>query len=368
MSWFLVLPALIIWVAILLLPWRPWSVKERFEEFDENDSPDLSNITALVPARNEADVIKESLTALSKQGIGLNIIVIDDQSTDNTASVVRNFPSVHLIEGVPLPTGWIGKLWALEQGYRLVKTEFILLLDADIKLSPGVLSALMRKMKRENISLISLMAKLRMETYWEKLLIPGFIYFFKLLYPFGLSNQRDYRNIAAAAGGCMLVTKTAIDEIEGFQALRHALIDDCALARRIKLQGNKIWIGLTKGAESLRSYTTLQSIWDMVARTAFTQLNYSFLLLLGLTVIFALAFWLPIFALFASDIKVQILASIALLAMAISYLPTLKFYGVAIYWIFSMPVMGTYYLAMTWSSAIRYWQGQRSEWKGRVYQ
>ncbi|MBI4006088.1 MAG: glycosyltransferase, partial [Gammaproteobacteria bacterium] len=271
MDWsLLALPGFIVWTIILILPWRPWSTRESLDA-DPSLQLDLSCITVLIPARNEQLVIADTLDALLKQGQGLRIILIDDQSADDTVETARQkeFENLQIINGNNNPDGWTGKLWALEQGRHLVNTDLILLLDADIRLQPGTIAKLLSKLNREQLDMISLMACLRMKYFWEKLLIPAFIFFYKLLYPFQLSNSTS-RYVAAAAGGCILIKTSALSEIGGFGSLKECLIDDCALARKIKNNNGKIWIGLTHSAISLRHYEYLQSIWDMVTRTAFT--------------------------------------------------------------------------------------------------
>jgi len=356
-----------IWIIILILPWRPWSVKESLDSNSSTESLDLSDVTALIPARNEAATIIASLQSLAKQGQGLNIILVDDQSTDNTAELAQQsaIPNLKIIKGNPLPDGWSGKLWALEQGRSQVKTSKLLLLDADISLQPGILAALLNKMRDDNRQFVSLMVSLRMEGFWERLLMPAFVYFFKLLYPFQLANSPRLPWLAAAAGGCILLETSVLERVKAFDSLRESLIDDCALARKVKSQGYRTWLGLTHSAHSLRKYQDLNEIWNMVARTAFTQLNYSFFLLMLATLIMVLAYWLPVIGMFFTNIR--LLSIIALGAMMVGYIPVLRYYRCSYYWVLALPIIGTLYLAMTWSSALRYWGGQRSAWKERVY-
>ena len=357
-----------IWIVILLLPWRPWATAEFLDAAKDFSEEDLSDITVLIPARNEAGVIEITLTGLKTQGDNLNIILVDDQSVDGTARAAKASAGKNLrvISGSLPKSGWSGKLWALEQGLRYVDTELLLLLDADIELKPGILQTLRKKMREDGLQLISLMVTLRMVRFWERLLMPAFIYFFKMLYPFRLSNS-TFPWVAAAAGGCILVKTEAIKEIGGFGALRSELIDDCALAKRVKSSGRRIWIGLSHSACSLRPYDDLRAIWDMVARTAFNQLRYSTLLLFLCTAIMIVVFWLPVAGLFFPSTIAKIISACALCAMALSYFPTLRFYGLTKAWILCLPAVGTLYLAMTWTSAIRFWQGKGSEWKGRSY-
>lgn len=372
MSWasigpaaWLAAPAVVIWLGTLLAPWRAWSTRERIEpEPDAAGDTDLSDVTVLIPARNEADVIGVTLAALQSQGSGLQVVVVDDQSTDFTARIAASYPNTRVISGKPLPVGWAGKLWALEQGRAEVRTPLTLLLDADIELRPGLLAALLQHKRRHDLAFVSLMADLRRASFWDRLLLPAFVYYFKLLYPFALSNSR-FRHVAAAAGGCVLVDSTALQSVGAFASLRGALIDDCTLARQIKNGGYRTWIGLSRGVVSLRPYGSLGSIHDMVARSAFTQLHYSTLLLLLVTLVFAVAYWLPLALLFLPGARLA--AAAALLAMALGYWPTLRYYRLSPLWLLLKPLGATLYLGMTWSSAIRYWRGVRSQWKGRVY-
>lgn len=364
--WF-VLPGLCIWGIILLLPWRPWSTRETLEANPELKS-DLGQITVLIPARNEAEYIADTLNALSVQGNIARILLIDDESSDRTASIAESLgiQNLEILKSEPLVPGWSGKLWALEQGRLHAETPYILLLDADICLEQGTLAVLISKMKQENLTLISLMAFLRMGSAWEKMLMPAFIYFFKLLYPFSISNSRS-RLVAAAAGGCILIRGQILEEIGGFAAIKDELIDDCSLARRVKESGYRIWTGLTRSAVSRRCYNDLHTIWEMVTRTAFTQLKYSLILLLVCTLLMLAAFVLPVAGLFSQSVICITLSIACYLLMIISYFPTLRYYGINVLWACTLPVTGLLYLLMTWGSAINHWQGTGASWKGRTY-
>ncbi len=359
--------SVLIWLAVLLVPWRPWSSRP-FLDARGPGADDLSDVTVLIPARNEAAVVEKTLAALNIQGRNLSVIVVNDQSTDGTGELVKRIPvpKLTLIEGGPLGAGWSGKLWALEQGQQHVTTPLIMLLDADIELKPGLIATLREQMQKHNVSFISLMAVPTMGNFWEKLLLPAFVYFFRLLYPFRLSNSVN-RRVAAAAGGCILMQSRLLDEIGGFAAIKDELIDDCSLARRIKSKGHKTWIGLTHSVCSIRPYQQLRQIWNMVTRTAFTQLHYSIGLLLACTVLMVFAFGMPVAGLFFATSAAQYLALAACMAMALSYFPTLKFYGRSVIWVLGLPLIGMLYLAMTWNSALRYFRGERARWKDRSY-
>ena len=360
-----------LWLCILVLPWQPWRVRERLEPEPAENGADVSldDVTVLIPARDEAAVIGDTLAALGHQGRSLRVVLVDDRSGDDTAEIARQAApeaiTLDVHAGAPLSEGWTGKLWALEQGRRRIETPLTLLLDADITLRPGMIQALLARKEKSGAALVSVMAALRMRGGWEKLLLPAFIFFFRLLYPFHLSNG-PCRRVAAAAGGCVLIETSVLAQIGGFEAIRAALIDDCALARAVKDAGHRTWIGVSRGAESHRTYPTLGVVWRMVARTAYTQLRYSPVLLLICTLLMALMFWAPIAGL-GGPLAAQVAGGVGLVGMAICYLPTVRYYRLFSAWALTMPLIGTLFLAMTWHSALRDWGGRRSEWKGRVY-
>ena len=344
----------ILWLIIALLPWRPWSTRERLNA-DPSIQLDLSDITVLIPARNEANIISKTLTAIVNQANDIPIIVVDDQSTDATRQTIEasSNKQVTIIRGKPTATGWSGKLYALEQGRQLINTPYTLLLDADIVLEPGTLATLKKKLQDNDLGLLSVMGKLNMYTVWYKLLMPAFIYFFKLLYPFHLSNKKTSR-IAAAAGGCILLRTDILNKIGGFTAIKDALIDDCSLANSVKQHGYTTWTGLTHSAVSLRSYNHLSSIWLMVTRTAFTQLHYSYLLLMFCLALMLLAYVIPVMGIIFFSSLPQMLSVISLLILLLLYLPTLVFYGVNPLWCITMPLAAVLYMIMTLDSAAKH--------------
>jgi hopene-associated glycosyltransferase HpnB len=302
------------------------------------------------------------------QGPGLKIILIDDRSEDGTAAKVRALAhaNVRIVDGAPLPSGWSGKVWALEQGRQQVSTRYTLFLDGDIKLASGIVKTLKNKMRRESIPFISLTAVPAMSSIWEKLLMPAFVYFFKALYPFRRVNSPASR-CAAAAGGCILVETRVLDQIGGFEAIKSAIIDDCTLARRVKSQGFKIWLGLTHSVESIRRYKSLKEIGDMIARCAFAQLHYSLALLILCTFVMVLLYALPVFLITSSNDHIRYLSVASFAIMFLTYLPTLHFYHRSWAWALCLPLIALFFLAMTWLSSIRCWRGEHTRWKGRVY-
>jgi hopene-associated glycosyltransferase HpnB len=359
----------LLWVGFALLPWRPWSNQEVLDAMEGvNGDIVLDEITVLIPARNEAEVIQHTLQSVIEQGPGLKIVLIDDSSEDATVEKAgqMRISDLCIIRSAPLPPGWSGKLWALEQGRLQVTTPYTLLLDADIELAQGIVKTLREKMDREGIPFVSLMAAPSMSGSWEKLLMPAFVHFFKILYPFGRVNSQRTR-VAAAAGGCILVETRMLDQIGGFESIRSAVIDDCALARRVKLQGSNIWLGLTHSVESVRSYQQLREIWDMVARTAFAQLHYSAGLLILCTLVMVLVYGVPVVMVAFSNIVLRYLSLVSLVVMFLTYVHILRFYHRSWAWALGLPLIAALFLAMTWTSAIRYWRGERTRWKGRVY-
>ncbi|MEM9384983.1 MAG: glycosyltransferase [Pseudomonadota bacterium] len=360
--------AAIMWVALLLLPWQPWRTRERLNSIQSPPTADPGvGVTAVVPARNEAAHIRQTLAGLREQSAQLRILIVDDQSTDDTANIARSVPDVEVLAGQPLPMGWTGKLWALHQGIAEVRTPFVLLVDADITLGSGVLAALRDRQAGSGAGLVSVMASLAMESFWEQLLMPAFVYFFKLIYPFALANGTCKR-FHAGAGGCMLLRADALDAVGGVASLREAVIDDCTIARRIKDAGYRIWIGLSRQVVSTRRYRRLSDTWAMVARTAYTQLGESPWALLACTAAMVASLLVPVAALLLStDLQTRLAALIALAAMAISYAPTIRFYGLPWALALTLPPVASLYLAMTWSSAWSSWRGIRARWKDREY-
>ncbi|MEQ9058740.1 MAG: glycosyltransferase [Gammaproteobacteria bacterium] len=361
--------AAVMWVGLLLLPWQPWSTRESLHAAPGDAASDFGDITALIPARDEAGCIADTLRALAAQGRLARIVLIDDQSSDGTGDIARalGIENLEVVAGSNPPPGWSGKLWALHQGLEQVSSSRVLLLDADIQLAPGALAALATRMASEGLTLASVMATLHMGNAWEKLLLPPFIFFFKLIYPFALANRPGSR-IAAAAGGCILLETAALRGIGGFAALHDAIIDDCTLARRIKQAGGTTWLGLSRDVCAIRPYETLDNIWNMVARSAFTQLRYSTPLLVLCTVLLLVSFVAPVLGVLRGGPVGFLAGLVALGAMARAYLPTVRYYALHGAWTATLPLAACLFLAMTWHSAIRYWSGERSRWKNRSYE
>ena len=354
------------WAGVLLAPWAAWLCRERLEA-DPRPSVPRNDFTVLIPARDEAAVIGETLRALHDAAPEAPVIVIDDQSADATADIARRsgLPGLVVIAGTAPPAGWTGKLWALQQGIGRVATPRVLLLDADIRLAPGMLAPLQRK-ANEGCALVSVCAEPCWHGIAARWLAPAFVYFFKLLYPFALANREGSR-VAAAAGGVIQVDRDALIDAGGFGAWRDAIIDDCALAAHVKRTGRSCWIGLTHGATSLRR-TDSCGIAHMIARTAFVQLRESAWLTLAATALLILAFWIPVLALAFGTGATHVLGLLACLALLAAYLPTLMYYRRNPLAAPCLPLAATFFLAATWYSAWRGLAGTRSAWKGRRYQ
>jgi hopene-associated glycosyltransferase HpnB len=331
-----------------------------------------------MPARNEADVIARSVGSLLAQDYPgpFTLILVDDESDDGTAAAARAAAEalgatdrLAVIGGAPLPEGWTGKLWAMSQGVTraeglAVQPKYLLLTDADIAHTPDNLRSLVARAEAEGLALTSLMAELHCKTLAERLLIPAFVLFFQMLYPFRWVNDRR-RKLGAAAGGCMLAKREALTAAGGVAAIRTALIDDCALGQALKRQG-PIWLGLTHRAQSIRPYVNVGETGRMISRSAYAQLEYSPLILGGTLLGLGLMFMVPpALALFARG-PAQLAGLAAWAAMAVAFQPMLRFYRSSPLWGLAMPLIGMLYGAFTFDSAVQFWRGRGGMWKGRA--
>ena len=372
------LAALTIWV-ILFFAWGNfWHIWE--SDFDRAQIPSPQSwpsVTAIVPARNEAASITGVVQALTAQDYAgqFSVMVVDDHSEDDTAEIARK--AAHeagaglriRVIGAPEPgSGWSGKLWALNAGIFESSgsaPEFFWFTDADVLHAPDTLRRLVSCADTGKLDLASLMVHLNSETFGERLLIPPFIYFFMMLYPPKWTAEPHART-SGAAGGCILLRRTALERIGGLSTIRGQVIDDCALARAVKKSDGKIWMGLTRASRSVRSYTNFSEIRDMIARTAFTQLRYSALLLLGTLAALTLTFLLPIVLTFSTNIRVWPLALAAWCLMTASFLPVVTHYRLRPMWALLLPLAALVYGYATCLSAVRYWLGRGGQWKGRA--
>jgi hopene-associated glycosyltransferase HpnB len=335
-------------------------------------------VIAIIPARDEAACIGTTIRSLLRQDYPgpLAIILVDDGSADETAEVARRAgvetgaaDRLTIVRGTDLPPGWTGKLWAMRQGVTEAENgpkppDFLWFSDADIAYAPGVLRRLVAGAVARGTVLTSLMVKLRCESAAERLLIPAFVFFFQKLYPFAFVNDRG-RRTAAAAGGCMLVRRAALAKAGGLEAIRGALIDDCALGALMKRQG-PIWLGLTEDAQSLRAYPGISDIRRMVARSAYAELDYSPARLAGAVAGMTLVYLTPpLLTVFATG-AAQALGAAAWALMALAYQPTLHLYRLNPLWGLALPAIAAIYTGFTVDSAVQHWQGRGGAWKGRV--
>ena len=324
------------------------------------------SVVAVVPARNEADVIARSLSSLSAQDYAgpFHIVIVDDNSDDGTGDIARTIAPQSVLTGAPLPEGWTGKLWALHQGIAEAGTpDYLWLTDADIEHLPGTLTRLVCIAQGGDRRLVSFMARLHCQGWAEAALVPAFIWFFMMLYPFGWVNRPG--PVAGAAGGCVLVERAALEAAGGIAAMRGALIDDCTLGRLIKKQG-PIWLGLTDLSSSIRPYAGAREIGAMIARSAYAQLRYNPLLLVLTVAGLALLFGAPWALLLAGHGWAQGLGGASAAIMMFTYQPILFFYHRRPLWGLALPAIAAFYVGCTLWSALAYYRGRGGMWKGRA--
>jgi len=366
--------ALAVWGFLLACRGGFWLARER----DDRGAPARASgarpsVTAIVPARDEADLVARAVGSLLAQDYPgeFRVIVVDDQSSDGTADAARALEShgrLDVLRGEEKPSAWTGKLWALKQGILRAGAErpsdCFWFTDADIVHSSDNLRRLVDRMERDNLVMVSLMAKLRCESFAERLLIPAFVLFFQMLFPFSWVNGRDTKT-AAAAGGCILVRREAFERAGGIDSVRHEIIDDCALGRRMKQQG-AIWLGLTERALSERRYERLSDVGRMISRSAFAQLRYSTVILMGTIAGMAIMFAVPPVAVALGTGGPRVAGALAWLCMAVSFQPMLRFYRRSPLWGLAFPLIGLFYAAFTVASAVQFWRGRGGRWKGRI--
>jgi hopene-associated glycosyltransferase HpnB len=367
---------------------RGWYWRVRKFDFDggRTEGEELSawpRVVAAVPARNEAETIGREVSSLAQQNYPgeFSVVVVDDHSEDGTGAIARKAAEelgadkqARVVSAAALPEGWTGKVWALNQGVASAlgggggageRPDYYWFSDADVVHTPDTLRRLVGRAERDKLDLASLMVLLQAKTLPERALIPAFLYSFLMLYPPPWIADERART-AGAAGGCILLRRDALERIGGFGAIRGEVIDDCALARAVKRSGGRIWMGLTRKSVSLRSYGTFGEIRDLIARTAFTQLRYSALLLIGTLAGMLITYLMPVALLFVANLSARILGLTAWLVMTASFLPTVRFYGLSSLWAPLLPLTSLFYSYATWVSAVRYWFGRGGLWKGRA--
>jgi hopene-associated glycosyltransferase HpnB len=364
--------ALAVWVWLALARGMFWRTDQRLPAAPDPDR--WPPVAVVVPARDEAEVLPATLPTLVGQDYPgpVRVILVDDGSTDGTGELAAGIsPAVTVVRPDGPPPGWTGKLWALAAGVVAAgEVDYLLFTDADIAHRAGSLSALVRAAEGHRLDLVSQMARLRVRTGWERMVVPAFVYFFALLYPFRWSNRPRSRT-AAAAGGCSLVRRTALERAGGVAAVRGAVIDDVALARALKRSGARTHLGLADLVDSVRPYPTLAALWRMVARSAYAQLRHSVPLLAGTVVGLALVFLAPpvttVVGAVTGDTAALVLGAAGWLLMAATYAPMLRYYGQPAAAALLLPFTACLYLAMTVDSAVQHYRGRGAAWKGRTY-
>jgi len=379
-SAFLTALALAAWLYLVFARGRFWTAEVRLDG-RAREPARWPDVVAVVPARDEAALLPRTLPALLGQEYAgqLRIVLVDDESADGTADAARAAARAHpngarleVVRTSARPGGWVGKMWAVETGVSTAQAAdaptWWWLTDADVLHAPDTLARLVAKGESERLDLVSLMVKLDRGMGWNALLVPAFVYFFQQLYPFPLVNDPGSR-VAAAAGGCVLVRADALARAGGIPALRGEVIDDCALGRAVKAQG-AIWLGLADREESVRPYDSVDDVWNMVARSAYTQLRHSPLLLAGTLAGLALLYAVPpLGALawgFGGGDATGVFGASAWLLQAASFVPTLALYKRSPWLALALPAAGAFYAAMTFDSAQRHWRDQGATWKGRT--
>jgi hopene-associated glycosyltransferase HpnB len=374
LAWLIGALSFIVWLVLWLRHGGFWRTETAPVPTAPHDWP---NVVVVIPARNEAEGIGRAVGSLLGQDYRgqIRVVVVDDESSDGTADVARHAAEaigaadrLTIIGGTPTPPGWSGKMWAVSQGINRAgeigpSARYILLTDGDIAHSERNLAHLVARAEAGALDLTSLMVRLRCESFAEQFMIPAFVFFFQMLYPFPWVND-PARKTAGAAGGCMLVRRAALERIGGIAVIKGALIDDCALAIEMKRNG-PIWLGLTNDAQSLRIYGDFAEVWRMIARSAYTQLNYSPLLLAGTVLGLGITFLAPPLLFLFGHGWASTFGLLAWIIMAACYSPMLRFYGRSLWWAPLLPAVALVYLGATIDSALRHMRGKGGAWKGR---
>lgn len=373
--------SLLIWAYLVLARggfWRIYPAALRTISAENRAPGNPVLIAVIMPARDEADVVGRAIRSLLQQtgGQRIHIFLVDDASTDGTAQAARaaaiaegQAQNLTVVSASPLPHGWSGKLWAIQQGIeQAVKTapDFFLFTDADIEHAPDSIATLVSIAQAGPYGMASFMVKLYCQSVAEKLLIPAFVYFFFKLYPPAwISNPR--RSEAGAAGGCILIRPAVLEKAGGIAAIRHEVIDDCSLAARVKGNGGRLWLGASATTRSIRPYEGFSGIGRMISRSAFNQLRHSNILLLLSILGMAATYLLPPALVFAAHRTAPaVLGGAAWLLMVLSYWPVLRLYCLNPLWALALPVAAVFYMGATFHSAWKYWMGRGGEWKGRI--
>ena len=356
--------ALFIWLYLCFMHGKFW---QSGPELVPAKPEALPAIDIIIPARDEAHTIAAVIASLVAQDYAgaFTVSLVDDNSTDGTVAAAGRAAILRIISGAPKPSGWSGKLWALSQGVAATRAPVLLFSDADVVHDPRHLSALVARLEQPAVEMVSEMVHLNCTSFAERALIPAFVYFFQMLYPFSKVNDPRAK-VAAAAGGTVLIRRAALERVGGIEAMKNALIDDVALAKLVKRIG-PIYLGHSGLAGSIRGYPHLADIWHMISRTAFTQLRHS-ALILALTLIGLALVWLvPLWAILFTHRWERLFGAAAFALAALSYMPTLKRFGQTRLFCLALPLIASFYMAATLGSALNHWFGQGVSWKNRSY-
>ena len=361
--------SLLIWLYLVLAHGRFWASAPELPPIAPTELPDVD---VIIPARDEAQTIGPVIASLLAQEYAgsFRITLVDDNSTDGTAIRAGTAPNLTVLTGQPKPEGWSGKLWALSQGVAASSAPVLLFTDAHIVHDPRHLSSLVARLQQPRMDMVSEMVRLNCVSFAERALVPAFVYFFQMLYPFSRVND-PRSSVAAAAGGTVLIRREALERIGGIATIRNALIDDVTLAKAVKTSGRDsgaaIYLGHSGLAASVRPYPSWRDLWDMIARTAFTQLHYSMLLLLLTLAGLALVWLVPVWEIVFGNGWARAAGLAAFSLAALSYLPTLARYRCNALWALALPLIASFYMAATLGSALNYWLGRGARWKNRAY-
>jgi hopene-associated glycosyltransferase HpnB len=361
--------SLLIWLYLVGAHGRFWASGPQLPPATPAELPDVDII---VPARDEAQTIGPVIASLLAQNYAgrFRVILVDDNSTDGTAALAGTAPNLTILSGRPKAEGWSGKLWALSQGIAASSAPVLLFCDADIVHDPRHLSSLVSRLtasgQPSRVDMVSEMVRLNCTSFAERALVPAFVYFFQMLYPFARVNAPRSK-VAAAAGGTVLIRREALERIGGIAAIKHALIDDVSLAKAVKAAGSAIYLGHSGLATSIRPYPQWRDLWQMISRTAFTQLRYSATLLVLTLIGLTLVWWVPTCAALFGYGLARLAGIAAFVLAALSYLPTLVRYRRSPLWALALPLIAAFYMAATLGSALNYWLGRGARWKDRAY-
>ena len=368
--------SLFIWLYLVLARGGFWRAPLHILKVDISQVPPR-RIAVVIPARNEAEVVHAPVFSLLTQDFPspLHVFLVDDWSSDGTAAAARaaaeragTLERLTILQAVPLPSGWTGKMWAIAQGVSralAIDPDYVLFSDADIRHGERSVAELVSIAEAGKYDLVSYMVRLASDTIAEKALIPAFVFFFLMLYPPAWISSRASRT-AGAAGGCILIRPVTLRRIGGIEAIRNEVIDDCALAAAVKRTGGSLWMGLTRETQSIRSYGGFHEIRRMISRTAFNQLRHSTLLLLATIIGLCITYLAPPLLILSRRPGAMIMGGTAWALMTAAYLPMVRFYKRSFLWPVLLPAIAAFYLFATVDSAVRYWRGVGGVWKGRA--